>query len=147
MTIVRCPALFLIASIMACNPSSGQEPAALQESYQGAIGTSDQTPLLQLEHDHTNSRDIAVIGQMCQGSLSSVWNWPKTKLQKGSVALTTASVVFLEGSYSYVAVENNASGGGLAVINVPNPAAPTQSSMTSSSGHGAGLTKSAIMFT
>jgi hypothetical protein len=46
--------------MMACNPSSGHEPAVPQENYQGTIGASDQAPLLQLERDHTNSRDIAV---------------------------------------------------------------------------------------
>lgn len=57
---MRYPSLLLIVSMMACNPSSSQEPAAPQEAYQGSLGASDQTPLLQLERDHTNARDIGV---------------------------------------------------------------------------------------
>ncbi|MDQ3233007.1 MAG: hypothetical protein M3Q07_14405 [Pseudobdellovibrionaceae bacterium] len=86
------------------------------------------------------------------GNYAYVANWdkglivvdvtnPAAPVMKDSFPLTNASVVYVEGNFAYVAVEDNARGGGLAIINISNPDDITQSSFTASSGHGAGIYK------
>ncbi len=56
--------LVLGLSLFACSRSSGTGPVAPEAcvdlNCQGFTGSSDQTPLLQLERNHTNARDILV---------------------------------------------------------------------------------------
>lgn len=86
------------------------------------------------------------------GNTAFVANWekglmtvdisnPATPVLKGSVVLTNASVLWIEGSYVYVAVEDDDTGGGLAIVNVANLASPTLVSFTQTDGNAAGIGK------
>ncbi|WP_141735783.1 hypothetical protein [Oligoflexus tunisiensis] len=66
---------------------------------------------------------------------------PAAPVVRGSLALTNASAVHVDGSIAYVAVRNNATGGGLAIVNVASPTAPSLISYTASNGHGTGIHK------
>ncbi|WP_141735200.1 PKD domain-containing protein [Oligoflexus tunisiensis] len=87
-----------------------------------------------------------------QGTMAYVANWekglitvdisnPAALVVKGSLPLTNASVLLVDGPYVYVAVEDDETGGGLAIVNVSNPAAPTLTSYTETNGNAAGVAK------
>jgi hypothetical protein len=86
------------------------------------------------------------------GNYAYVANWdkglviidisnPASAVVRGTLSLTNAAVLYVEGTTAYVGLQNNGSGGGLAIVNVSNPSAPSLISFTSSDGHGAGIQK------
>ncbi len=67
---------------------------------------------------------------------------PAAPLVKGSLPLSNASIVQVEGNFAYVALENGGTGGGLAIVDVTNPSAPSLvGAPISSGGNAAGVAK------
>jgi len=105
----------------------------------------------------TNSLGNNVTAGWCsdvkiQGAMAYIADWdkglitvdisnPAAPVVRGSLVLTNASVLLASGNYVYVAVEDDTTGGGLAIVNVSNPAAPTLTSYTETDGNAAGVAK------
>ncbi len=125
-----------------------------QELGLGIVNTSNpasptQTGLTTL--GNTNAlgwcSDVKVSGTMAyvadwdKGLVIADVSNPASPVTKGSLALTNASIVWVEGNYAYVAVEDDTTGGGLAIVNVTNPMSPTLTSYTETVGNAAGVVK------
>lgn len=87
------------------------------------------------------SGNYAFVADWGKGFMAVDISNPAAPVVKGSVPLTNASIVTLSGNYAYVAVEDDTTGGGLAIINISNPAVPVLSKYTETDGNATGVGK------